>query len=570
MKNKKDKSKQKDDARFLLGTKQFGLPCIIIVVVHFLIEMVLTFLTFANGLTTFRQEIHQNEYWFFRIIFFPLVSGGYLIFLSPVWLESILTICGGMMAIVGVVLPTRKTRAKKRLIKGFSIVSLIHIIICFIFAAIFFVWSYVFSFDGIDIEGLFGLEHLVLYSLIYGGVMLLTAISSIVANRVLFRIIVQKNSLDVTGEKEDSPKEGGGNQKGKENKKNIKQAGANKISSISNIAFAFGVFSILCQTVLLIFVLILQHWKRHPFLLFTGVFGILPIVGLVLAIVALIRSSIRKEKKIRNQSVMALAFNAYSLVPAIMMFGLIIICLFRLFFTDSVLSGKDRRLFALEDQYGEEFIVVSDKYYAPKNNPDLVFSRDYHKAYVAKMIEAKLQEELKEFYPGAYIYVDPDDVYMSLKDDYTFQGTTLKDNIVRAGGVDFRGDYPDRCYMHIMLNKDVGTPGKYEEEYKYFTEQIMNEIRNNEMLPLSIDYLWVDGATIERAKQYLKKSPYDLSGSMDTQVWGFDYDFHHVDYEKGEMGNPPSFNANFYPPGSEYKLIEKEQFIRLRKMLESK
>lgn len=575
-----NRKSKKEGKRQILLQRKYGIPIIVYTMIRCLAECALTILFLINVFSYFHYEIHHEEYWFFRFFILPFMYAGWEFYLTPCWVGSSLSCIEGILMIVGVSVPERMREGKKRFAAIFSYIAFVHMILNVLSAIGYCLMGILISFDETNlITEFFGLRSPTGMSALIGSTILASAISFFVMNRILKVKTEKEKDANIVDTKPVSSKEDARSKDSLENGslKNRKKS-TSKITVFSNISLVTGIVSAACQTAMLVLMLILGVWKKHPGLLCLSVLGILPVGGIVISIISIIQSTRKRRNNLRVKSSVGIALNGYSLLPAIGMFCLIVLCLFRMFFTGSPLSGKDRTLFALEDKYGEEFILVSDQYAAPKNNPELVFpvhntyaGDPYHKAYVASMLEEKLRTDLQEYYPDAFLYIDPEGARVYWEEEFEFRGTSLKENLEKAEDNDFSNKYSYHCYVEIMLNKEKGTPGKYEEEYRYFSEQLLQDVANYEMLPVTVEYLWVDGATIERAKTYLKKYPYDLSGRMDEEVWGFRYDFHGIDYEKGKLGNPPQIAANFYPPdtaGSE--MTSKEQFIYLRTLLESK
>ncbi len=307
-------------------------------------------------------------------------------------------------------------------------------------------------------------------------------------------------------------------------------------------------------------------WRISPAMLFFGLFLFIPSLVLEMNIFAL-TIKVKGFHLIFSITALIVGISAFfSAFPSYFILG----NRFCNYIIDqSVLTRDEGWLYAVEQKYNEKFFLESG-YYHPENYPNVFISSIYDEAtsqsstsyrtgYVEQQIEEVLSDELQEFFPGAYVVVYTDDPpYNNLKWSNTeddFRGKTLKDNLkyIEDGSC---------CDVVIFVNKDEGTRKMYDEEYDYFTTQLDEKIRNHEMVELSVEIFMLDSEQFEYAKKFKNPNYYDM---WDASGWG---EYERSDLETGYKGNPPNMYVCLLKNMPAYEALNREVYVRNRKMLE--
>ena len=592
--NGSKKAVEKQKRRLQLARRENAVPVIVFSGVRMLAISVLIALCLVQVVAFAHYEIHNNEYWQLYIFAVPLTAGFQVLACIPILLDESLCFLEIVFSILAIAI--KGERKKEKFIHIFSVIALVNIIgdglLCIPY---YYIYMLVLRQDENDLLGdVLGLRNPQALFTVYDIVLLVFIILSVamyIVTAVRVRKQIRLSSLaknamrnDVSADLTDALNGGtsGGfadrTSKTADQTINIKEIREKKKKKLAGWALVTGIVSASVWTILGIILFVLNMWKRHPELLLTVFAVLLPIAVLVLSILALTVGKARGNKKDKGKVIASLSLMLYSLIPAVWMVLLVLLCCLRLFFRNTHLSEKDSVLFALEDRYHEKFIMVSDEFVAPKEDPELVFSGEdaskiwrngnyYYRAYMARLVQNQIREDLGELYPNAFLYIDT--IYVPYEEGYDFKNTGLQDNLkIMDRNKIMSGEY--YFEVTVFLDKNKGSTGKYEDEYQYFTETLSNMAKNGEMLRCrNVEYYWVDEGTIERAKEFVKKKPFAVGDDLDREVWGFEQDWRSRDYETGEIGNPPCVNARFVPD-DKADVIKKQEFIYRRKLLESK
>jgi hypothetical protein len=358
-------------------------------------------------------------------------------------------------------------------------------------------------------------------------------------------------------------------QKKKNPRPDISLAKAKKSGTVLLVVSIVSLIAAFASLVLITFVKIWKIWA--PSLGMAAFFPI-PLIGLILSLVLVIYTITKGKEKPYKRTYVALGLNGASLavilIPTIMAVGVLL----RLFFTGDVLSSREIYLNNLKELHGTEFDFVGANCVASYEHPEIIleekeakYNQAYHRGYVAKLEEAKLQEELQQFFPGALVILNCSDIQITWQEDFDFEGTTLEENIRRA--VHDEDGSVGEVQIEILIDKKIGTSQKYKSEFEYFTTKMKEYEANDQLVPVTIVTLyWVDAETIERAKEYLTHGVMKLDYNWDDNVWGFREDWH-TDYSKEDLGNPPRIFGNFKKGiKNEMDLLE---YTNRRRMLEA-
>ena len=553
---------EKADLRIRMMQTKYAGPLIalsasVIVVV---IGLVIWFL--VNAALFGHNEIQHTEYWPLRFLLIPFMAVGWGAIVGPVILLGIAAVAELCILIPAMMI--RKNRVKNVFVIVYSVISLIHIILGALVAVANFVMIPVLLTGGDEFLAEFiAVDNLSIMCLAYGLVSLVYALVYItvhIATAVRAGKEVLQNTDSISAPKK---------------VEHLNPA----MNTLSILSLIFGSISAVVFSIMTIALIIVGVWKRHPVFLWTGVFCVFPLIGLLFALAAFISGAVKEHHAIKRRAAVALGLNLYSIPGAMLVFGLVVICLLRWFFMDTFLSFDDQKLFALEEKYGEEFILVSGYYAAPKSNPEIRFkgtdgqdpyTNDYRRAFVAGQIEEKLQNEIGGFYPEAFIYVDPDEIYCNWDHEFDFRKNTLKENLQEISPDGRKGSVGSYCTVRIYLNSDVGTKRLYQQEYAYFTRKMQEDIENHEMIPIEIYYYWVDDDTVYRAERFYEKYPAKSASLFDEDVLRYESELRQ-DYANGDIGNPPVIYTCFIPTYPAYEDMQDEkEFVYRRKLLESK
>lgn len=237
----------------------------------------------------------------------------------------------------------------------------------------------------------------------------------------------------------------------------------------------------------------------------------------------------------------------------------------------------------LEKKYNEKFIIHEidgNKYdveaiVSPKSNPQLVFkakflpdwsveSDGYYHAYIAQLMEKKLQEDLKCFFPNSYIRMDK--VSMRWGENNLQDFRTMSIEEIMDNSVVYDGPYAG-CFLSIYYCKDTESKSDIKGEYNYFTNMIDKYVEEKKMLPLTVTLYQVKPESISRLKDYFSK---DLDeDSFYEEALGVDH-FELGICGEGEqnVGNPPNISACFDKRAERY-IGDYYEYERRRKELEN-
>ena len=247
-------------------------------------------------------------------------------------------------------------------------------------------------------------------------------------------------------------------------------------------------------------------------------------------------------------------------------------------------SREDITKELLSQKYGEEFNVYSIRsegsvYYAtcsPIDNSEIVFEArmvdgleqvdedDYFERLYAHNINDILEEDLKLFFPKAFIHTT---VSCWPKNDITnLKGLDIVD---LNRNIEKDSFYIQAAYVDIYYDGDIGTNKLYKEEYDYFTNKVEEYIKEEKMLPITISIIKVDDETIERLRSYYEKNVGKGESYFNTHVLEVDdFKLGIVSIEDCSLGNPPNISACFQKDKPAY-LSDENEYIRRRELLEN-
>ena len=243
-------------------------------------------------------------------------------------------------------------------------------------------------------------------------------------------------------------------------------------------------------------------------------------------------------------------------------------------------SREDVTKELLSQKYGEEFIVHSIRsegsiYYAtcsPISDSNLFFETsvisdknlidedNYVENCIAKRINVLLEEDLEQFFPGAYIHTKIK--VWPIKGVTDVKNASLEELI---GSINSSG-HIHLAYVDIYVDEKIGTNKMYHEEYLYFEDIIRNKVPQDQMLPLAVSIFKVDSETINRLNDYYSKNLGKKDNYFENSVLGVnEYSIGIINRESKGLGTPPNIVAGF-----NYDFIDdEEEYIWKREQLEN-
>ena len=247
----------------------------------------------------------------------------------------------------------------------------------------------------------------------------------------------------------------------------------------------------------------------------------------------------------------------------------------------------------LKEKYGEEFDVFDiksdgpswDATVSPVNNPEVLFAlkfeadrisgsstynpSGYARGYLCYLVEKKLQEDLDDIIPGAYVRVTEITRIDWNDDTLDFRNMSLEEMMDNITKYDYEGVGPV-IYADIYIDQSVTPAADYEAEYKYFTETVDQYIEENKMFPLIIGFTKLKTSAYYNTIDHLSRSRHWDNGYEKAMGVGTAPDY----YQSGvygpnssDVGNPPNIAANFLKESEGY-IGSYTEYERRRKLLD--
>lgn len=249
----------------------------------------------------------------------------------------------------------------------------------------------------------------------------------------------------------------------------------------------------------------------------------------------------------------------------------------------------------LKQEYGEDFDVFEidsdgpgwDATVSPVNNPEILFGEGfdfgglditsmsanphgYYRGYLCYLAEKKIQSDLEDIIPGAYIRVN-DVTCVDWDNTIDFRGMSLEEMLDKITFYDSETVHAG-FDVDIFIDESVKPTADYEAEYKYFDETINDLADANKMLPVSVSFRKLKRGNFYKTKEYLSTDrDWD---SLFEYAMGLNHDGDLGFYEWGifspdsdEVGNPPNIAACFEKAYEGY-IGSLEEYERRRKLLD--
>lgn len=237
---------------------------------------------------------------------------------------------------------------------------------------------------------------------------------------------------------------------------------------------------------------------------------------------------------------------------------------------------------ALRAKYNEEFIIHKisnlpggvDVVASPLDNPEIVFSArisddasyvsdDYLKQHINYLIKERVTADLLPFFIDVFVHVDS---RFSITDESTdFKNKNLKELI--GNMKEYEGDIGE-AYIDVFINEDRGTKKDYKNEYYYFSETVNEYVNNKEMIPIIVEFYWIDGETKEEIEKYFSENA-EVNNTFIKDILKTDNFQKAIRTKEDEdAGNPRRIVVSF---GKESwnDLIDYQEYKRRREILEN-
>lgn len=131
---------------------------------------------------------------------------------------------------------------------------------------------------------------------------------------------------------------------------------------------------------------------------------------------------------------------------------------------------------------------------------DYRYKNEPYIAIIEKGIEDTISVYMQEYYPCAFYRASIMDLeHINKSDEKNLSYEELLDGATSITG----------CRIYVFIDKDIGTPQKYKEEYTFFTEVVDSFIDQNKIIPITISFYHMDKSEIEYFRTYLEKSDND-------------------------------------------------------------
>ena len=175
---------------------------------------------------------------------------------------------------------------------------------------------------------------------------------------------------------------------------------------------------------------------------------------------------------------------------------------------------------ALRNKYNEEFNIYGidsnstggvgfNAVASPVNNPNVVFKislnsdgslshDEYVSAYVMNLMKETIENDMNTLFPKSY---------------FRFRGIVFGQHAIS----DFRNksieeiigpnkEEGQKCFIDIYLEKDEKSSGDYKKEYEYFIGLLDSYENDNNILPVAINFIYVNDGHLEFVKEYFQKN----------------------------------------------------------------
>ncbi len=235
---------------------------------------------------------------------------------------------------------------------------------------------------------------------------------------------------------------------------------------------------------------------------------------------------------------------------------------------------------SLKNKYGEDFIIHEtktlpggfDATVSPVSNPELLFVAriktdgtlaydNYCEGVVNYLIKERMMKEITLFFPDVYILVDSK--FNLVDKNIDFKNMSLDEIICKMTD-------SKHADIKLFINDETKSSRKFEEEYSFFSEKLVEEEKNNSFLPFSIELFMVNPNTKKKVEEYFSKDldidDYFILNVIDTTREEY-YETVYLENQT-KVGNPPSIFIGFDPQYESY-LQDKNEYIRRRELLEN-
>lgn len=235
---------------------------------------------------------------------------------------------------------------------------------------------------------------------------------------------------------------------------------------------------------------------------------------------------------------------------------------------------------SLKNKYGEDFIIHEtktlpggfDATVSPVSNPEILFVArvktdgtvaydNYCEGIVNYQIKERMMKGITFFFPDVYIFVDSK--FNLVDKNIDFKKMSIDEIICKMTD-------SKHADIKIFINNEIGSSRKFEEEYRFFSEELEKEVKNNYFLPFSIEMFMVTPNTKKKVEEYFSKD-LDIDDNFITNVIGTTKEeYYETVYleNQTQVGNPPSIFIGFDPQYESFLQDEKE-YIRRRELLEN-
>lgn len=318
------------------------------------------------------------------------------------------------------------------------------------------------------------------------------------------------------------------------------------------------------------------EWREKVSIIMTILTTLVVFVGFAMSFLIAMITTISRRYRVHPVSWVAVGVNAFTgLSFLIFVFPIAVFGSAIFLFEMSPYSQKGGTLKYLKNRYGEEFVIHGSSGYdcicSPKSNLNVVFEArvgnggttgfDYYgEEYAEALMEQILREDLKEYFPDAYIQFEGS--YLFVEDDYDFRNKSIEEVLQHCDG---------DGHLYIYINRDVGSAKEYRKEFSYFTETINEYIENDRMVPLLVTIVLVEPDAIPRIEDYLKHHIYTGNSMWYEEVIGigkYKDEWGVISPDGEDLGNPPNIAACFIKDMPADISMNEEEYVRRRELLE--